>query len=574
VIGFETLDGFLILLLLPLTLWFRRRRWRLREFVATLYPFLEQSRSSETQKPHRTFRISKLLRDILFGMVLLLLSLTYNGIYLTYRTETPGEWFIVYDNTYPSTALSNDVSVHEWNTRELRSLIRKFPDQDRFTLMVTAPRPSIYPGRKKGDFVSLLENVKPSFLSPGIDRVLGMLLSTVKDENLKGLIVVSARTGKWKKTIGDKVPAPGIFIPQYMELGGGNAGITALDLNPVGSGKYDLFFKVRSHGRPERELVANLQVEDGPVRTLPIRLDSTGSARVHLESYSLESGKVSLSLYPGDLFEADDRVIFEAVAQKKNIKVASDRELRLFLRKAIQAYPNIEQFVRDPSGSRDTFVHIYDRSVPPGPISGPTLIIFPTVDYDNFILQKIWTSPLDPDFHPLHPITRNVRFRSFRSSMTSQLTVPEGYSVLARGGDIPLVISGELNGHRLVIWTFDPENNGIYLDPSFAILTGETLQWLASADYPEMKMNGLCTGFEGGSDQGNVPWSSEFNILCPSVTEEAGHVTLVNFSEELALLDQSKSIERKDLDRLALILAFLLILVLAADSNLVAGGRY
>jgi hypothetical protein len=136
------------------------------------------------------------------------------------------------------------------------------------------------------------------------------------------------------------------------------------------------------------------------------------------------------------------------------------------------------------------------------------------------------------------------------------------------------VISGELNGHRLVIWTFDPENNGIYLDPSFAILTGETLQWLASADYPEMKMNGLCTGFEGGSDQGNVPWSSEFNILCPSVTEEAGHVTLVNFSEELALLDQSKSIERKDLDRLALILAFLLILVLAADSNLVAGGRY
>jgi hypothetical protein len=573
-IGFETFDGFWMLLVLPFLFWFQSRKQRLREFVTSLYPVLELDRLSRSETRRQTFRISKRLREVLFGAIFLLLALSYNGFHLTYRTDTPGEWFIVYDNTYAATARAQDISAHNWNIRELESLVSSLSDRDQFTLMVTSPQPSISPAHSKDEFISLLEEVQPSLLSPDVDRLLGMLLSTIHGEKLKGLIVVSPRAWKWDNAVDLIDPSVQINLPGYTELSGGNAGITAFDLNPAGNGKYDLFFTVQSHGRPDQGMNVDLQVEDGLVRSIPIDLDSNGAGRVQLMSYNLEPGIAQLTLDINDKFEADDRVVIKVGEQTKKIKVASDKKLRPFLGKVILSNPLVDELIIGSSDHLQKPVRIYDGTVPSEPITSPSLIIFPTMDYEDFTMERIWTTPLDPNFHPLHPITRNVRFKSFRTSKVSQLTVPEGFHVLARGEEVPLVISGDLNSHRVVIWTFDPEDNGIYLDAAFAILARETVQWLATEGPSGPEPGGICSDPVDKENHGLSYHSSASNVLCPPITEEAGRVSLVKLAADSVMPHDSKNLERRDLNRLTLILALILILLLAADSSILMGGRY
>jgi hypothetical protein len=129
---------------------------------------------------------------------------------------------------------------------------------------------------------------------------------------------------------------------------------------------------------------------------------------------------------------------------------------------------------------------------------------------------------------------------------------------------IPLIAAGEIDQGRVVFWGFDPEDNGLYLDPSFPILVHESVRWLTE-DRSEASYSG-----QGCSDvyRAATGERERVNILCQELTVESGKITLPILPRLEPSNLPGKIPVRTELAPYCIVLAMIILIILAVNSAL------
>ncbi|MDF1525477.1 MAG: hypothetical protein RRA15_09215 [bacterium] len=564
--GMDSLYGFGILLLIPLLLWFQRSRWKKKKIILSISPIIEPIQNITSAPSSRVARLSKRWRYFLLAMAFLLLSLAFNRLHLRNMKDVPGEWLVVMDNPFTANATVEKESLFRIGLEELGQLTKNINSHDTYSLFITSPGYELQPGLNRRSLLSALEGRTPAYPFPSSTEAVELTKALLNSTPFKGTIVISPRDHQWRKDLkDDDSTRPLIFSEETPPLYG-NTGIVAFDLSPSGAETFDLFFRTISRGHETSELIVQLHLANGSILDLPVSLDKKGDGRVVAKGLVIPPGEVSLELDVDDLLQQDDSLTATIAPGTANYLVDLGKQTRPFIKKALLSEKRIRAVDSGIDTSTGPFIKILDGELPEQGDAGPYLIIFPTGDFSGFSFKKILTAPLIASFDPLHSITRQLRFRDFRPSKVTEFQIPESFEVIGDAEGTPLIAVGEIDGSRVVVWSFDPEDNGIYLDPSFPILALESVKWLANDQRITWDRGLGCAGETRRGKASPGPQGEKLNILCAEVTLGASVVTVPKLPG-LSLSDPLHKIEvRTDLTRPCLVLALIILLLLAADS--------
>ncbi len=568
-IGLDLLHGFLLTLIPPLLLWYQRRRRTVRFLPLSIFPIIERIESGDSPPKSRIPAMSRKIRFLLLLLVFVFLSLAYNGLHYVAREDKPGEWLIVFDNPFSASAGSGNRTSYEAGIEEVLDFTKGLNPRDTYSLLRTAPGPYLVPALGRKDLSRELSTMPPSYPWPTADQVGDLVAGLLSSTLLKGAIVVSPREVALKTLLDERNVSKPVITSREPAPLEGNAGIVAFNLKPSVQGRFDLFFLVESKAMGTRELEALLRTVDGTFLRIPVKLNEEGTGRVTLQNLEMPPGELLLELQVNDLLEEDNTIRFRVAAPRKTIPVEFGEKTRPFIRKALLADRRVHPIPSVGSTRSRPLVRVLDRELPRSGDKMPALVIFPTGDFQGFIFSRIWTMPLPSRFNPLNPITAQLSFRDFRPAKISEYAPPEGFLTLGEAEGVPLIFAGEREGQRLVVWTFDPGDNGLYLDPSLPILALESIQWLAGDPFATWDEGYGCSMEGRGTETGSEP----SNILCREITLESGSISIPGLPRAKVKDTLAKIDVRTDLARPCLILALMALLFLAVDYSLTGRTR-
>jgi hypothetical protein len=569
--GIDSAQGFFLLLLIPLLFILQRWRYQTRNIILTTYPLLVRIHSDIIKKPPVFFRLRRKYRQVLITVFILLMALIYNGAYFQYRQPVPGGYLLVIDNTFtlgPGSAEKNFRSLVE---RAIEQTVGLLAHGDTLTVIVTGPDPRIAAVLSEGS-EQTVPSLTPSESVPDVEELIEFIESLAVDMSLKEIFVISPRSDQWRTEI-SVVPEPNIYnIPQDLEILQGNAGIVAFDLRPSleKPDSFDLYFRVNTFGlEPPPEKVV-MKTGDGTSRIITLNWNGTDMAEYISRDLDLPPGNVTLSLDIKDALSADNRIVAQ-------VEVPDQIHFRLYgeqhplLEKAISSYPGFQRQGKKTVFEKIPVVNLYFGSPPTDKLTGPSLIIMPDEDFLDIQYLRYWENPGNTLFHPTHPMTRNLAFRNFQLEQIFEFLLPSDFMILGRSGHVPFMFAGERDGHRMVVWSFNPFDGGIFLEPSFIILLQESIKWVGGGT--EVFWSTLA-GCGNGSDalgQRRIVDSGSINILCPKITEAGANINIPDLSRLKLSQDRERHVRRRDLSPFLLAVSCLILLYLAVVNAYASG---
>jgi hypothetical protein len=127
-------------------------------------------------------------------------------------------------------------------------------------------------------------------------------------------------------------------------------------------------------------------------------------------------------------------------------------------------------------GFDDGDVLVVDRGVLP-PIDRPAWLIRPDSTPDGLELTGLVENVPATFQAPGEPVLDNVDLSNLVVAEAQNLA-PRGWSPIVRSGDVPLILLGSVDGHRVVYFTFDLTHSNLPVQVSFPILGAALLHWL------------------------------------------------------------------------------------------------
>jgi hypothetical protein len=554
-IGFETLSGFWLLLLIPILLLFQHRRSTARRLFLTTYPLMTEIMRTQKRPAPRILRLVRHLRSALTAIAIVCLCLVFNGTYLILNPPEPGDWLIVIDNIYTQNHIYKEESLIHRTADAMEDLVGRLGKDDRISIMATAPEPHWIPIPDSKLIRERLRSLQPSPWAGDVTVLADYIKDINLGENRNGTIVLSPRAERWRDVLSNANIGGPFIIPPDLLVERGNAGIVAFDLRPSPDrdGQYDLFFRVENYGPRSESLVAILKDAEGYEERIPLTFDFEGKGRFHLTGIPLSRALVTLSLISGDSFELDDLVIAQ-IREQRQIDVRFIGDPHPFLLSAVSSHDRFNIVSRDDDTELDA-VDLFVGEIPTGDLKNPTLVILPPGDFLDISLDRIRGNPDPVTFNPTHFITRHLPQEATRPSYVVDYDVPPHYEVIARTGERPLIIAGSQGENRFVLWAFDPMDSGIFLDPSFIVLLRNSLEWISNSEDVQWHTIPGCLGntdvIEDGLNRMDIPR----NVLCSAVTRWAETVSVTDVSKISISLSTDTVENRINLKSLLLIIA-------------------
>jgi len=561
-IGFDSLYGFILIFLIPLILWYQHRKSEVREIHVSIFPLLEKQWDKKQVLPRRKPRLSGKQRVFLLSLTIFCLAISINGFHLIQSHGQSGNWFFIMDNTPSTAGRTDDGTILSQLRDRMISSLDSLDDDNRFTLMVTSPKPRLLGNLNKTDLIDNLRSIQPETLSTDLENLRRLAGVAAKEAGFEKIIVISPRAELWRDT--SERPGHKVYVPPDDLVLTGNAGFTTVEVLPVGGGFYDLYLRVASSGIARKFINISLRQKEVPGEIIQVDLGPDGNGEAHISEVGLGAYPTTLELDVEDNLAEDNTIRLLGPDDSDDLVVEFLGVNIPAINAALSSYSGF-RMLETGGQHKDNTVKVYYGALPEGTIDTPVLVIFPMSSFGGFELKRIWATPLHTTFHPGHPATRNgTMFRSFRPAKIVELKVPENFRVLADAQGIPLIISGTRNNHPVVIWGFDPKDNGLFLDPAFPVLLRDTITWLGnkqqvSIDFP------ACLSTQTFSYQRTPSGMDSGETDCSVLVREAAVISLPDLSEIDGLAGSPAETTRTDMDKYSLLLAMLFMILLGFD---------
>jgi hypothetical protein len=474
-LSFDYLPGLLLLLVIPLILFFAQRRSLPRPRILTAFFLLEQLHRPAPTRTLRFFRLKKKTRQSLVALVIASLSLAISGTSLVYRRSIPEKWLVVVDNLPLGLKEFEGTSVHGALKEFIAQAAADFGKDDMVTILTTSPRPSARTFARGRDLEKHIDTLSVAGEFLPVPEIAGVV------DDLAGhctlTVVLSPRSEAWRRRAPSMRNADKIIIPPTRAAASGNAGITNLGIRAgERSGRYDLFLEASASDVSLERLGLAARNNGKP---LPLPADvplEGGRGRIYIEDVHLAPGEVTFDLDSKDAFPMDNTFSL-SIKRPEPVRVSLAGASKSVFAAALESY----EFFDTVEETAEADVGIFLGELPQA-LEGPALLIYPSVDRFDISLAELVEATDEILWHPDHQITAALPPGSFRPHRIMRLLFDESLESVGSVAGIPVILAGRRNGERIVVWSFNPFADDFFLTPEFVILLRECVAWLAGTD--------------------------------------------------------------------------------------------
>jgi hypothetical protein len=485
---FLSLLGILILIYL-------RERWRKRIEVPSLL-FWREVREDK-------IRARRFLPDLLFLAQALLLLLLIGGLLHPFRpvtvTETRGDrWILVFDVSASMQAREGRTQRFDLALDQAKQVVKALGPLDEAMLISIAARPQLVSGFTTDHrlVLHLLETLRP--LDTGTNLSLGVELALAQRDREGRQAKIHVFTDLPKSML--NLPEEQLKELAYHRVGKSddNLAVAALHLyqNPFQNySQAQAYVLVRNYAYRPKGAVLTVSLNDKPI----FRRDFSLPAR-EVMSFSVKgfdgAGKLVARLDPEDALAVDNQALawLAERTQRRLVLVSPVKGLHEELERVSRAIPGLSLTALTPEAFtpgvlNEQDIVLFHQFVPGAVVPANSLYVFPPPDNPLFPVIAEAADLNILDWREGHEILHNLQYvEALPLKKARVLALPSWAQVLissrTRGGEVPLALTGEKDGHRVVCLAFDLGKGNLTNSDNLTLLLLflNTLRWLLPHD--------------------------------------------------------------------------------------------
>ena len=253
-----------------------------------------------------------------------------------------------------------------------------------------------------------------------------------------------------------------------------NVGISAFSTEPSSEGELRLFLELSNWSEEERTARVEITINDLPALITPVPMGRLGRGRA----------TIPIDAEPGDVVRAAivdsadgntlDDVAVLTVPVPRATTVALTGEASAFLDALIRSLPDFVPTVDDGD------IMIMDGATG-GVFDRPMWMIAPDDPPEGIVVTGAVQNAVVTIQQPGEPLLDDLDMAELVVG-EAQTVEAFGWLPLVKAGDVPLVLLGEVGGHRTIYFTFDLTESNLPVLVSFPILGSRILEYLAGAN--------------------------------------------------------------------------------------------
>jgi len=269
-----------------------------------------------------------------------------------------------------------------------------------------------------------------------------------------------------------------------------NIALTALATRALPGGAPQLFAQITNNGVSEAEVILSLRADNNPVPLVSERYTVPPGSSLPITSIApLPEGVqvLTASITPtvnsisGDLL-AQDNTAYAVIRESEARTVLLVTDENLFLEQALATLPGVRAFKAPPGRplpAQDFDLTIFDRNLPTALPAGDVLFIAPPGSVSGIF--GIASEDVGA-VGRLTPATGDERLTFVDLEAVSVLKyrplADVGWATpLITANDVPLLVAGERDGRRVVIFAFALADSDLPLQIAFPVLMSNLLDW-------------------------------------------------------------------------------------------------
>ncbi len=245
-----------------------------------------------------------------------------------------------------------------------------------------------------------------------------------------------------------------------------------------------LFVRVDNWGKKKNQITVSVRnKENRLLQTQSMHIASGKSEVIHFES-----------LPPSDYYHIQLRSDRDALLldnqqyyfsnQKNAVTMQWMGDRNLFLQKALALHPHFTWEQSQQSSQKLSPFTIVNNHPQPLPQTGPLFVIRPHQAQKLVTVTGTTSVSGTVQIDQHHPIVHRLPLKELAISEVVQVKVPTWAEPVLKINETPILLAGEYQGRKVVIFLFDLQHSDLVLQPSFPILVAQTINWL----YPVLGM--------------------------------------------------------------------------------------
>ena len=160
-------------------------------------------------------------------------------------------------------------------------------------------------------------------------------------------------------------------------------------------------------------------------------------------------------------------------------------------------------------------------------VDRPAWIIAPETPPPGLEIQGRLDNPVVTFQRPSEPILEGLDFSDLVVA-EAQIPLGAGWLTLVGAGDVPLIMLGDVNGHRVVYFTFDLVRSNLPVQVTFPVLGARILDWLGGSRVATVATASAGTGLPLATPQGGTA-----RITMPDGTERRIGAEVLQFTDTM-----------------------------------------
>ena len=469
---------FLLLGLLagPIIILYMLRLRRREVLVSSTLLWQKLLRDREANAPWQKLRRNLLL--ILQLLILAVLVLALARPFIPIPSVVNGSVVVLLDASASMQASDSEPSRFAAAQAEVEQIINDLSGNNQMTLIQVGQTPAVLAAATNDPSIlrQALADAQPQAVQADWASAFALATGAAQGFNDARILIIS--DGGLPDDL-PPLPVESIYIP--IGSSGENLAITALATRDTETGP-QLFASVSNEGILDQEGLLTVTL-DGILfdsRRLTIPAGSTANTTWEL-SADTRTIQAALSDFQEDHLAADNRAwaVHEGGISNRALLVT---EGNLFLEQIYAVLPGVEAFKAAPDSDvvREPFdLYIFDGTPLPDPAPDADMLIInpqPSGTADLFTVNNVFSDTVAIRLAD-SPLLQFVDWRNVHVRHAQQVEAP-GMTALVQGEGGPLLLTGEHNGRRLAILTFDIRDSDLPLQIAFPVLMANVTSWL------------------------------------------------------------------------------------------------
>ncbi len=406
------------------------------------------------------------------ALVLQLLALALFAILLARpffrETTLLGPHTVLIVDTSGSMALAGRLDAAK---AQMQSLVAEASEEQLVSIVEAGARPRVLAAfsRDPAQLAALVDGLQPGGGTEDLEGALRLARGLATPDRPTSLLFLS-----------DGGPAQVLDEPVtdarhvLFDASGDNLAVTGLGTNPVGEGPARIFVEVASFSPRTEDVAVAMTVDGLDVGTLRLAVPP-GERRREVLAVDAGPGQVVEAAIVGD---ADANPLDDAAAVvltgTASLGVTVVGEGSPFLDALVAATPGVTV----PQGRPPDVVVVDGGS--PDLVDRPAWLIHPEVPPAGVRLEGVVDNPRITFARSGEPLLEGLDFTEVAIARADIVAAP-GWLPILSAGDVPLILLGEIDGHRVAYFTFDVVASNLPVQVAFPILGARILDWLGGS---------------------------------------------------------------------------------------------